>query len=173
MLLKSLKLLIYNASAKALNLTFSRGRISLDESLQRVKTEVITLNPTILPRQQKTKKSYPGLRSQSMSVWSRGTFSALALRRSVAHIPFIQKEAHWFERSRSNKWQPIESCNSKERRVISTSLGIVVSLVSNCFALTEKTYFCHRLYFLCSAVCMHFLFLPVCICISFFYNIYN
>lgn len=64
-----------------------------------------------------------------MSVWSRGTFSALALRRSVAHIPFIQTEAHWFERSRSNKWQPIESCDSKERRVILTSLGFVVSQI--------------------------------------------
>lgn len=49
-----------------------------------------------------------------MSVWSRGTFSALALRRSVAHIPLTQTEAHWLERSRSNNRQPIECCDSAE-----------------------------------------------------------
>lgn len=61
-----------------------------------------------------------------MSVWSRGTFSALVLRRSVAHIPSVQTAAHWLEESLSRTWEPIEFPDGKERRVVLVSLGVVV-----------------------------------------------
>lgn len=74
----------------------------------------------------KQNKSYPQL-EESVDVCVKSWhFLALALRRSVAHIPFILKTADWLEWSQSKKREPIELCCRKRRWGFFILLGVVV-----------------------------------------------